>query len=74
MFVGYLLLTGYQPGHKTRVLGALIVEHESTKKCTIPYLGRPFISNMHVMPVPQRVLCFAKCQDALLGRTSTVTN
>jgi hypothetical protein len=74
VLVGHLLLAGYQPGHKTRVLGALVVKHEPMKKCTLPYLDGPFISDMHAMPVLQRVLCFAKCQDALVGRTSTITN
>jgi hypothetical protein len=42
VFVGYLLLAGYQPGHKTRVLGALILEHESMKKMRNTLPGQAF--------------------------------
>ncbi len=55
-------------------MGALIVGPKLTKKYTIPYLGRPFFSNTHVMPIPHWVMCFAKFQDALVGWTSIVTH
>jgi len=54
-------------------LGALTAGHESMEKQAIPYLGGPCFSDTMSCPylsIPRQVLCFAKCQDALVGQTS----